>query len=60
MKITLDAGEMAVDGVAAAMRTAVNCTAGVTDGKVGPQSQYHTEIDGIVDCIKHLRSVLKE
>ena len=48
MKITLDAGEMAVAGVAAAMRTAVNRTAGVTDGKVGPQSQYQTELDGIV------------
>lgn len=48
MKITLDAGEMAVASVSAAMRTASNRTAGVADVKIGPQSQYQIELDGIV------------
>lgn len=48
MKITLDAGEMAVANVVAAMRTAVNRSSGVAQTKIGPQSYYQTDLDGVV------------
>jgi hypothetical protein len=46
--ITLDAGEMAVASMIAAMRNGVARGSQVSNAKIGPQSDYQTDIDGIV------------
>lgn len=46
--ITLDAGEMAVANVLAAMRQGINRGSGVNNAKVGPQSDFLTDLDGLV------------
>lgn len=46
--ITLSAGEMAVAQQLAAMRNAVARAGKVRNAKMGPQSDYQTDIDGLV------------
>lgn len=46
--VTLDFGEMAVVSVLAAMRQAVNRSSQVENRRIGPQSDYQTEVDGLV------------
>ena len=48
MKVVLDAGEMATAQSVAAMRSAINRASSVRDGKMGGQSGYQTDLDGIV------------
>ena len=55
MKITLDAGEMAVANVLAAMRHGVNRHHGVVNGRMGPQSDFETDLDGVVAEIAFCR-----
>lgn len=44
----LDAGEMAVAQVLAAMRNGINRASGVANKRIGPQSDYQTDLDGLV------------
>lgn len=53
--ITLDAGEMAVASVLAAMRHGINRGHQVKNSKVGPQSDYETDLDGLVAEIAFCR-----
>lgn len=46
--VTLDAGEMAVATMLAAMRHGVNRGGNVNNSKVGPQSDHQTDVDGLV------------
>lgn len=46
--VTLDVGEMTVAQMLASMRFAVNRANGVQNARVGPQSFYQMEMDGIV------------
>ena len=46
MTVTLDRGDIAHAQVTAAMRHAVNQTAGVRNAKIGKQSDYITELEG--------------
>jgi hypothetical protein len=48
MIVSLDAGEMTVAQVLAAMRNSVARISGVVDQKAGPQSAYQTDLDGLV------------
>ena len=48
MNITLEAGEMAVAQMLASMRNAINRATRVGNNRVGPQSDYQTDLDGIV------------
>jgi hypothetical protein len=48
MIVALDAGEMTVAQVLAAMRNSVARISGVVDQKAGPQSAYQTDLDGLV------------
>lgn len=47
MTVTLDRGDIAHAQVTAAMRHAVNQTAGVRNAKIGKQSDYITELEGV-------------
>ena len=46
--IELDASEMAVVQMLAAMRHGMNRSQSVNNSKVGPQSDYQTDLDGLV------------
>jgi hypothetical protein len=46
--VTLDAGEMAVAQMVASMRNAINRASKVGNSRVGPQSDYQTDLDGLV------------
>jgi len=46
--VELDAGEMAVAQSVAAMRNGINRATNVANSRVGPQSDYQTDLDGLV------------
>lgn len=46
--MSLDAGEMAVAQAVAAMRHGINRASSVSNSRVGPQSDYQTDLDGLV------------
>lgn len=48
VEVTLSAGEMAVAQQLAAMRNAVARAGKVRNAKMGPQSDYQTDLDGLV------------
>lgn len=48
MKVVLEAGEMSVAQMLASMRNAINRASKVGNNRVGPQSDYQTDLDGIV------------